>query len=551
MKREPDKANGLRVTIAISRLQRFTTLKTLSWGVAPGFTFRAFGAENPAMQDLAPIKFGTDGWRAVIAADYTFANVERVAQAYADYLNSSKANSLIKQLVDVGQISKLEAEESSFSNVIKKAVVSGSPLVVVGFDRRFLSEIFAQRAAEVLAGNGFRVALFSEPVPTPLISWAVKDLGAAGGVVITASHNPPEFNGFKIKAPWGGSADAEITLAVEKLVDAEDSKRTVLTSDRREPTGSAVTSYRAQVASYVDLDRLRDSPVTVVVDPMHGSGGHWVESFLSGGRLNVETIRGHRDPLFGGVNPEPIDSNLGALKQRVIESGALVGLATDGDADRVGAVNELGETMTMHAVVPLMLLHLVRQRKMSGAVVRTFSQSVLLKRIAAAHNLKLYETPIGFKYIADLMLKDDILIGAEESGGIGVKGHIPERDGILNSLLFLESIVSAGKPPSEMLRELHREFGELHYGRKDLRVETVVGLRLLEQLSQTTPDAIAGYGVIGVETMDGTKLLFDDESWLLFRQSGTEPVLRIYSEATSVAKVNSLLAAGEELALAT
>ena len=254
------------------------------------------------------------------------------------------------------------------------------------------------------------------------------------------------------------------------------------------------------------------------------------------------------DPLFGGVNPEPIDSNLEALKKRVIETSALAGLATDGDADRVGAVNERGETMTMHDVVPLILLHLVRQRKMTGGVVRTFSQSVLLKRIAAAHNLKLYETAIGFKYIADLMLKDDILIGAEESGGIGVKGHIPERDGILNSLLFLEAIVTAGKPPSEMLSDLHQEFGEFHFGRKDLQVETSVGQELVERLAKAAPRELGGYTICGVETTDGTKLLFDDESWLLFRQSGTEPMLRIYSEATSVAKSNALLAAGEELA---
>ena len=500
------------------------------------------------MSNLAPIKFGTDGWRAVIAADYTFANVERVAQAYADYLKSHKIQSLLKQLVDVGQISKDEADDQMFSNVVKKAVASASQLVIVGFDRRFLSEAFAQRVAEVLAGNGLRLGLFSEAAPTPLISWAVKELRADGGVVITASHNPPEFNGFKIKAPWGGSADPEMTLAVEALVDANPTKRGEVANDTHQLLEPAIKSYRTQIASYIDLDRIRASEATVVIDSMHGTGGNWVESFLTGIKLKVETIRGQRDPLFGGVNPEPIDSNLAALKQRMIESRALVGLATDGDADRVGAVNELGETMTMHAVVPLMLLHLVRQRKMTGAVVRTFSQSVLLKRIAAAHNLKIHETPIGFKYVAELMLKDDILIGAEESGGIGVKGHIPERDGILNSLLFLEAIIIAGKPPSEMLRELHREFGEFHYGRKDLHLEPAAGLELLERLGTATPDSVAGYGVVGVETMDGTKLLFDDESWLLFRQSGTEHVLRIYSEATTVSKMNALLAAGEGLA---
>ena len=500
------------------------------------------------MTNSATIKFGTDGWRAVIARDYTFANVERVAQAYADYLVSAEKESLTKQLVDVGQISKEEADSHLFTNVISPAVASLNALVVVGYDRRFLSEFFAQRAAEVLIGNDLRVALFQEDAPTPLISWAVKELKATGGVVITASHNPPDFNGFKIKVTWGGSASPEVTSAVEKLIDANPPKRGDLPGNTHELLAPAIQSYRAQIASYIDLDQIRRWPAAVVIDPMHGAGGGWVESFLSGAKLKVETIRAHRDPLFGGVNPEPIDSNLGALKQRVLESKALVGLATDGDADRVGAVNELGETMTMHDVVPLILLHLVRQRKMTGGVVRTFSQSVLMKRIAAAHNLKLYETAIGFKYIADLMLKDDILIGAEESGGIGVKGHIPERDGILNSLLFLEAIITAGKPPSEMLRDLHREFGEFHFGRKDLHLETSVGQELIARLAKTPPAKLAGFTVTGVETMDGTKLLFADESWLLFRQSGTEPVLRVYAEATDLKKMQALLAAGEELA---
>ncbi|HKO44289.1 MAG TPA: phosphoglucomutase/phosphomannomutase family protein [Pyrinomonadaceae bacterium] len=467
------------------------------------------------MTDLVPIKFGTDGWRAVIAREYTFANLERVAQAYADHLLQS----------------------------------SPSPSVVIGYDRRFLSELFAARAAEVLAGNGARVSLFAEAVPTPLISWAVKELKTDGGIVITASHNPADFNGFKIKAPWGGSAAPETTRAVEELVDAQPAKRAEVSIEpNTAKLAPAVESYRQQIASYVDLERLRAAHGMVIVDPMHGSGGDWVESFLSGGELKVETIRGYRDPLFGGVNPEPIDTNLGALKTRVRETNAVVGLATDGDADRVGAVNERGETMNMHQVVPLVLLHLVRERKMTGAIVRTFSQSVLLKRIAAAFNLPIHETPIGFKYIADLMLKDDILIGAEESGGIGVKGHIPERDGILNSLLFLEAVVMAGVTPSEMLAGLHREFGEFHFGRKDLHVRPGPGQQLVEDLARNPPSQLAGYSVTGVETMDGTKLLFDDESWLLFRQSGTEPVLRIYSEATSVEKMEALVSAGKNLA---
>lgn len=508
-----------------------------------------------ASGELTPIRFGTDGWRAVIADEFTFANLERVAQAYADYLllqGRLQKRSLIEQLVEVGQISPAEAEAGMFHTVVGGALASqfrNASLVIVGFDRRFLSEKFALRAAEILSGNGMRVALFERDVPTPVVSWAVKQNRAAGGVVITASHNPPDFNGFKIKAPWGGSASPEITSAVEALLDTNFPRRAAVSlSEERELLQTAIDSYRAQVASYIDLERLRRSRLKVVVDPMYGTGGRWVESFLEGRDLRVETIRAGRDTLFGGVNPEPIDRNLAPLKNRVKEIGASLGLATDGDADRVGAVNELGETMTMHEVVPLILLHLARARRMQGGVVRTFSQSILTRRIAAAHNLTLHDTPIGFKYIADLMLRDDILIGAEESGGIGVKGHIPERDGILNSLLLLETVVAAGKPPSELVKEMHREFGEFYFNRRDRHCEVARGQDLVQQLATAPPATVAGFTVSGVETLDGTKLLLEDESWLLLRQSGTEPVLRIYSEATSKEKVETLLDEGEHFA---
>lgn len=464
---------------------------------------------------LAQIKFGTDGWRAVIAREFTFSNLARVAQAYADFLRSEK--------------------------------LTQDTMVVVGFDRRFLSEHFAKHAAEIVAGNGFQVALFSEAQPTPIISWAVKDLHAAGGIVITASHNPPEFNGFKIKAPWGGSASPETTSAVEKLVDLNPAQYAPVSEQPQSLTNSIAT-YRQQIADYIDLDLISRAKEKFVVDPMHGSAGSWVQSFLAGGNLEIETIRAHRDPLFGGVNPEPIDQNLAPLKQRVLEVHALAGVATDGDADRVGAVDELGHTMTMHDVVPLLLIHLARQRKMTGAVVVTVSQSVLTKRIAASLGLKIHETPIGFKYIADLMLKENVLIGAEESGGIGVKGHIPERDGILNSLLFLEAIIASGKAPSQMLSEMHREFGEFRFGRRDLHMPVNAGQELVARLAMNTPGQFAGYEVVNTQTLDGTKIWFDDESWLLFRQSGTEPVLRVYSEATSVEKCGRLLDAGQSLA---
>jgi phosphomannomutase len=487
-----------------------------------------------------PIKFGTDGWRAIIADDFTFANLERVAQAYADYLSTPETAQPAATLSNKTQPDKARTGG---------AQTTGS-LVIVGYDRRFLSEQFALRAAQVLAGNGFRVALFDEAVPTPLISWAVREQGALGGVVITASHNPAEFNGFKIKAPWGGSASPEITAAVEALMDQNPPRREELSehesseNSTRDMLLRTIESYRAQIASYIDLERLRSAPHRVVIDPMHGSGGRWVESFLEGGQLNAETIRAARDPLFGGVHPEPIDRNLGPLKKRVTEAGAILGLATDGDADRLGAVNERGETMTMHEVVPLLLLHLARTRGMSGGVVRTFSQSVLTKRIASAHNLPLYDTPIGFKYIADLMLKQNILLGAEESGGIGVQGHIPERDGVLNCLLLLEAVIMSGKPPSQMVREMHSEFGEFYFGRRDIHVDVKRGQDLVAMLASAPPTNLTGFQVSGVETMDGTKLLFEDESWLLFRQSGTEPVLRIYSEATSTTKMEALLDQG-------
>ena len=473
---------------------------------------------------LAPIRFGTDGWRAQIAHEFTFENVERVAQAYADYLKQQRA----------------DADD--------EASRKPPPAVVVGYDRRFLSERFALRAAEVLAWNGVGVSLFETDVPTPLVSWAVRERGAAGGVIITASHNPATFNGFKLKAPWGGSATPETTRSVEALLDRSPARRSPLPAEAHGGLEAQSESYRRQIESYIDLGLLRGARGRVVVDSMHGTGGRWVESFLGGGGLEVETIRAERDPLFGGCDPEPIDRNLAPLKARVTAAGALAGLATDGDADRVGAVNELGETMTMHEVVPVILLHLARRRAMTGGVVRTFSQSVLLKRIAAAHGLALHETAIGFKYVADLMLREPILLGAEESGGIGVSGHLPERDGILNSLLFLEAVVASERTPSELVRELHREFGEFYFGRRDLHLDVARGLALVNTLAARPPAAVEGHAVHSVETLDGVKLLFADESWLLFRQSGTEPLLRIYAEATSVAKREAFLDYGVQLA---
>jgi phosphomannomutase len=476
---------------------------------------------------MATIKFGTDGWRARIAEDFTFANVAIVAQAVADYVNSIPAGG------------------------------RSSRHLLVGYDRRFLSEQFARLVVEVFCGNGIAAVLLSTDTPTPLISFEVKRGGLDGGIVITASHNPPDFNGFKFKAPFGGSATPVITAEIEKHLGSRPPVR--MSFDDAVEQGIAriiepPDDYARELASLVDIGELRRTDGLVIVDSMHGTGGRWTQRLLSVGhdasRLQVETIRGDRDPLFGGVAPEPMPQNLRPLSEAIRSRGALLGLATDGDADRVGAMDEHGEYVNTHQILAILLLHLARRKNQKGAVVRTFSQSVIVRRIAEHLGFPLYETPIGFKHVADIMIDEssNFLIGGEESGGIGVRGHIPERDGILNSLLLLEAVIAAGKPPSELVRDIWREFGEFHFERRDLTVPLERGKRLVSELATDAPDSFAGYQVVGVSTLDGTKLHFADESWILFRQSGTEPVLRVYCEATSDAKMKSLIDEGESLA---
>jgi phosphomannomutase len=470
---------------------------------------------------MAIIKFGTDGWRARIAEDFTFANVEIVTQALVDYL--------------------------------KRQNPGGNLAVIVGYDRRFASDLFAQRAAEVLAGNDIKVDLFAHDVPTPLVSFDVKRRGLDGGVVITASHNPPEFNGYKFKAPFGGSATPKITNEIEKLIGINAPKRSPFDEARArgilniiEPTDH----YRHHIETLVAIGDLRQADTLIIADPMHGTGGRWIENLLSGGRICVETIRANRDPLFGGVLPEPMPWNLELTARTVRERGALMALVTDGDADRVGALDERGEYINTHQILMILLLHLARQKGWRGSVVRTFSQSVIVRRIAESYGFRLFETPIGFKHIGEIMLDpaNDFLIGGEESGGIGVRGHIPERDGIFNCLLLLEAVLAMGRKPSEIVQDIWKEFGEFHFERRDLHVPIEVGQKLVDDLRHNTPDNFAGHKVVNVATLDGTKLIFDDESWILFRQSGTEPVLRIYCEATSIEKMTEMMDEGERLA---
>ncbi len=467
------------------------------------------------------IKFGTDGWRARIAEDFTFANVEIVTQALVDYLKTQKT--------------------------------SGNLAVLVGYDRRFASDLFAQRTAEVLAGNYIKTDLFTHDVPTPLVSFDVKRRGLDGGVVITASHNPPEFNGYKFKAPFGGSATPKITNEIEKLVGASMPQRMLFDEAKAQGVLNVVEptdDYRRHIETLISIEDLRSADVTVIADPMHGTGGRWIETMLGGGKIRVETIRANRDPLFGGVLPEPMPWNLELTARTTRERGALMALVTDGDADRVGAMDERGEYINTHQILMIMLLHLARQKRWKGSVARTFSQSVIVQRIAESHGFRLFETPIGFKHIGEIMLDpaNDFLIGGEESGGIGVRGHIPERDGIFNCLLLLEAVLATGKKPSEIVRDIWKEFGEFHFERRDLHVPIESGQKLVSDLRENTPDNFAGDKVVKIATLDGTKLIFDDASWILFRQSGTEPVLRIYCEATSIEKMTKMMDEGEKLA---
>jgi phosphomannomutase len=457
-----------------------------------------------------PIKFGTDGWRAIIAETFTFENVQIAAQATAEYFKS------------------VEGRERA---------------VFIGHDVRFLSSKFASIAAEVMAGNGFKVYLLDRPYPTPYVSFEVRRRNLVGGVVLTASHNPPEFNGFKIKAHFGGSATPAITAKVEANLGKLQPRTSRENIERVEPT----SHYAEHIRSLVDWDRLSRAKLKIVVDSMHGSGGFLLEQLLRDTLCNVETIRGNPDPLFGGIHPEPMMPQLEVLGARVRATGSHVGLATDGDADRLGIVDETGRYINTLQTLALLLLHVYRNKGWRGAVARTYSQSLVIPRIASRFGLELFECPIGFKNIGELMLDREILIGGEESGGIGLSKHLPERDGIFINLLFLDLLAASGKTCTELIADMWKEFGEFHYGRRDLHVPIEVGTRVVERWRKDPPAKFAERQVQSVGQLDGSKVFLDRDSWILFRQSGTEPLLRVYCEAPTEAAVQEIIGAGLKL----
>jgi phosphomannomutase len=400
----------------------------------------------------------------------------------------------------------------------------------------------------VLAGNGFQADLLDCPFPTPYVSFEAKRRGLAGGVMVTASHNPPEFCGIKFKAPFGGSATPGIVKEIESRLNQTAPR--IAARDQGIQGVSPRPEYFDHVKSLVDFGVIRRAKPHVVADAMHGAARNLLGQILGEFGIDCLTIRDNPDPLFGGVFPEPMEENLGALRTAILNAKAGIGLATDGDADRLGAMDGEGNYVNTHQILALLVLYLVRQRGWKGKVVRTVSQSVMIDRICQKLGLACVIVPIGFKNIADLMLQEDILIGGEESGGVGVKNHIPERDGILISLLLLEAFAHSGISLRQGIEELWKEFGEFHFRRLDLHVPLEFGQNLVQKLRENPPARYAGLALQRVDCLDGTKLVFTDESWILFRQSGTEPLLRIYCEAGSLDQVRRMTKQGEDIARA-
>jgi phosphomannomutase len=457
----------------------------------------------------SPIKFGTDGWRAIIADAFTFDNVRLAAQATAEYF---------------------------------KTVEGPERAIVVGFDVRFQSRAFAQTAAEVFAANGFRVVMLDRPYPTPYVSFEVRRRKFVGGVMITASHNPPAFNGFKVKAHFGGSATPSITAKIEEALGRASIAATA--GPAKIETIAPEKYYVDHLKSLVDWDRIAKSKLKIVVDSMHGCGGFVLQELLKDTSCTVQTIRGTPDPLFGGIHPEPMMPQLQPLADVVTKTGSHVGLATDGDADRLGIVDEKGEYVNTLQTLSLLLLHVYRNKGWRGAVARTFSQSLLIPRIAQKLGLQLYECPIGFKNIGEMMLQTEILIGGEESGGIGLSRHLPERDGIFINLLFLDLLAASGKSCTQLIRDMWDEFGEFHYDRRDLHVPIATGQAVVARWKDDPPGTFAGRKVQEVGKLDGSKVFLEKDSWILFRQSGTEPLLRVYCEAPTASAVAEIMGAG-------
>ncbi len=480
------------------------------------------------------IHFGTDGWRGVMSDTFTFHNMRLVTQAVADAVASDE-----------------------WLNGGQQGVRPDPRRMVVGFDTRFLSDRFAVEAARVLAANGYTVYLTNADVPTPTVSYAVRHLGAIAGLMITASHNAPRYNGLKLKAAYGGAAMPEQCRRVEVYLNDNEARGrgpNLMDYDHARDAGlirrfNPTPAYYDHLRTLIDLDVIADNPQHVVVDSMYGSGRGQIKGFLQGTGCEVFEVRAEMNPGFGGIHPEPIAKYLGALAGAIAAGRGQLGLATDGDADRIGAMDGRGAFVDPHRILALAIKYFVEQRQWKGAVVKTVSTTRMVDRLANKYGLQVIETPVGFNHIADHMLNGDVLIGGEESGGISFRGHIPEGDGVLMGLLLVEMVAATGEPLEALVEDLLKEVGPAHYKRLDLRLSRPIAKdRLVTRLKDDAPAAIAGTSIEQISTLDGVKYVLADDSWLLIRPSGTEPVLRVYAEAHHPDMVEALLDFGRDLA---
>ena len=472
------------------------------------------------------IKFGTDGWRAVIADDFTFANVRIAAEAIAAYIH---------------------AKEDP-----KKGLC-------IGYDTRFGSKAFARACAEVAAATGIPVMLANAVTPTPALSFGVRERGAAGGIMITSSHNPAQWNGVKYKAWYGGSGKPSIMAEIESYLGqpvARPAQPAPITEVDFLPT------YLKAIESFADLDLIAKSGMKFCIDSMYGAGGTYISDIFT--RIGVDhvQIRANPDPLFGGIHPEPIEPHIRALGEAVVANGCVAGLCTDGDADRIGATDEHGEFVDPHKIYSVLLSWVLkRHNDWPGAVTRAINTTKMLDRICAKHGRELIEHGVGFKYVCDYMLEREILMGGEESGGIGFQRHLPERDGLLNALLLANVMADEHKPLGQLVADLQAEYGEHQYGRIDLHIpEEIKNGAIARALALKVGDPVfAGMPILRQQTMDGVKFFLDNpeaatkpnaaETWLLLRASGTEPLLRIYSESCSKESVAKVLESARKFAM--
>ncbi len=460
------------------------------------------------------IRFGTSGWRSIIAKEFTFRNVELVTEAICGYLKTQDST-------------------------------SSGPLII-GHDTRFMGEEFSYAAAEIARRKGFRVFLCDKPVPTPAMSYAIIADNAAGAMNFTASHNPPEYQGIKFSTSDGAPAMPEVTKQIESLIDNK--------SNIDDKSGGSIESfdlrsgYLNDLKKKVRMDVIAKAGGKYAYDPLWGTGRGFLDSLLRDEGLEVETIHDWRDVRFGGQAPEPGEEHIAELRQKVIDGKLTLGLATDGDADRFGIIDAGGEFINPNSLIALLADYLAESRSWTKGIARSVATSHMVDRVAKARGLKLYETPVGFKFIGELIKNDEIILGGEESAGLSIRGHYPEKDGILACLLAAEAVAARGKSLTEQLGDLTKELGNLESGRLGVRLTDEVSAKLKEKLA-AEPKEIGGREIAAINRLDGVKFIFSDESWMLMRPSGTEPVVRIYAESEDKADLEVLLEQGRKYLL--